>query len=78
MNNDWIRIHLSEALEELTHTIAEIEKQPDYDEAEFRVAMEHVYNHLNTAWNSRNADPQFSDENFYIWRAFPSDIAMGP
>lgn len=81
MNKDWILFHLREGLDELTRTIAATEGKPDYDEIEFEIAMAHLYNHLNTAWNSRNADAgrttKCSDEDFYAWRAFPSDISMG-
>lgn len=80
MNKNWISFHLREALEELTRTIAAIETEPQYDEVEFGTAMGHLYNHLNTAWNSRNVDAkrtaECSDEDFYEWRAFPSDISM--
>lgn len=81
MNKDWILSHLREGLEELARTIAAIEAEPDYDEIEFEIAMAHLYNHLNTAWNTRKVDPEriaeCSDEDFYAWRAFPSDISMG-
>lgn len=82
MNKDWILFHLREGLEELSRTIAVIEAQTYYDEIEFEIAMAHLYNHLNTAWNSRKVDPEraakCSDEDFYTWRAFPSDIPMRP
>jgi hypothetical protein len=81
MNKDWILFHLREGLEELTRTIAAIESNPAYDEIEFEIAMAHLYNHLNTAWNSRQVDRErterCSEKDFYAWRAFPSDIPMG-
>jgi len=82
MNKVWIQFHLREALEALIDTIAKIEADPDYDETNFEVEMAHLYNHVNTAWNSRNADAQClgkpsSAEAFYRWRAFPSDLPMG-
>ena len=81
MNKDWIAFHLREGLDELTRTIAAIEERQDFEETEFEIAMAHLYNHLNTAWNSRNADPErtakCSDEDFFAWRAFPADIQMG-
>ncbi len=81
MNKDWIAFHLREGLDELTRTIAAIEERRDFEESEFEIAMAHLYNHLNTAWNSRNADDErtarCSDEDFFAWRAFPADIQMG-
>jgi hypothetical protein len=81
MNKGWILFHLREAHEELTRTIAKIDTAPTVDEIEFEIALAHMYNHLNTAWNSRAAsDEQIAaqtDDDFYTWRAFPADIAMG-
>jgi hypothetical protein len=81
VNKLWIAGHLEEAVEELQRTLREME-DPEYSELDFRVAMAHAYNHLNTAWNSRNRSPERvanqTDEEFYRWRAFPSDIDMGP
>jgi len=49
MNHEAILFHLREAKEELDGLIAEIAKEPSYDIGEFRVAMGHLYHHLNTA-----------------------------
>jgi hypothetical protein len=80
VNKEWIALHLAEAQEELERTLRELQR-PDYSEVEFQVAMAHAYNHLNTAWNSRNRSPERvakqTDEEFYRWRAFPTDIDMG-
>ena len=81
MNRNWILFLLREGLKELTQTIAAIESNPAYDEINFGIAMAHLYGHVNTAWNSRSVDPErtswCSDDDFYAWRAFPSDIPMG-
>ena len=80
MNRDHISFHLREAREELERTIAEIEAEPDYDFAEFLVAMSHLYHHINTAWNGRDASPQrvaeSTDLDFMRWRQFPNDIDL--
>ena len=81
MNKNWIVFHLREGLEELIGTIAAIESKPDYDEIEFEIAMAHLYNHLNTAWNSRNATPdqtaECSDEDFYAWTREQAALLVG-
>jgi hypothetical protein len=80
MNRDHVIFHLREAREELERTIAKIEAEPDYDVGELLVAMMHVYHHLNTAWNGRDASIQraiaCSDEDFAEWRRFPVDIDL--
>jgi hypothetical protein len=80
MNHKVVLFHLREAKEELDQTIAEIASQPDYDSAEFRVAMSHLYHHLNTAWNGRDqTDEQFkicTDLDFARFRKFPQDADL--
>lgn len=81
MNKGLILSHLREAHEELTRTIATIDNSQAVDEIELEIALAHMYNHLNTAWNAREvSDQQFaaqSEEDFYRWRAYPADISMG-
>ena len=80
MNKQWILFHLEEALEEIEKTIQEIQSEPEYDEPVFSVAIEHLYHHVNTAWNSRNSSDEettdSNDINFNTWRQFPKDIDL--
>ncbi|HET6424085.1 MAG TPA: hypothetical protein VFG20_10405 [Planctomycetaceae bacterium] len=81
MNREWVQFHLQEALDELTSMISAIDKDVDYTEAELDIALTHIYNHINTAWNSRNVPAidvaEHTDADFYEWRGFPKDIQMG-
>jgi hypothetical protein len=80
MNRDWVLHHLAEASEELNRTIDEIHRAGDYDDAEFGVAIAHIYHHLNTTWNSRDATDErvrkVSDADFKSWSAFPKDVLI--
>jgi hypothetical protein len=79
MNKRVILFHLNEAKEELDRTIQEIGKNGEYDVAEFRVAMSHLYHHLNTAWNGREMADDLSEERrheFDLFRKFPSNEEM--
>jgi len=80
MNKAWVIFHLKEAQEELNRTIIEIEKQDDYDFGEFVISMGHLYHHLNTAWNSKNASEaqvnNSTEDDFFTWRRFPKDIEI--
>ena len=71
---------MREAYEELGCTIAEIEGAADYGSGEFLVAISHVYHHLNTAWNARDASEaavrEVSAEDFKRWSAFPDDVVL--
>lgn len=78
MNREWVLFNLREAAEELNRTISDIERTPDYGDAEFSVAIQHLYHHVNTAWNGRDASPErataCAEGDFDVWRQFPTDI----
>ena len=80
MNRDAILFHLREAKEELDRTIAEIESDSSYEFPEFQIAMSHLYSHLNTAWNGKDASAErhseCSQNDFDTWRKFPSDADL--
>lgn len=75
MNKEYVLWNLREAAEELERTIEAIEKDPNYDREEFRVAMSHLYQHINTAWNARDATKEqaaeCAEEDFEKWRSMP-------
>ena len=77
MNRDHVLFHLQEAKEELDRTIGELTTMAEYASEEFLVAMGHLFHHLNTAWNGRNASPDrtAAEEkvDFDAWRKFPSN-----
>ncbi len=79
MNMHHIKFQLNEALEQLQDTLSSINNS-EIDEVQFRLEMEHLYHHLNTAWNGRNATMTETDEcgrdNFEKWRMFPNDIDL--
>ncbi|RTL50126.1 MAG: hypothetical protein EKK46_13740 [Rhodocyclaceae bacterium] len=78
MNREHLLFHLGEALEELSRTKDQCQKDIDYSEGELFLAMQHLYHHLNTAWNGRSLSPdrvaQSIDQDFNTLGAFPSDI----
>jgi hypothetical protein len=72
--------NLREGKEELDRTIAEIEGSSDYDDPEMWVAISHLYEHLNIAWNARHASEydvrECSQANYERWRRMPGDIVF--
>ncbi len=78
MNTEFILFHLQDAKEELDNLIEEMLKQSDYSEGSLSAAMQHIYHHINTAWNGRNSLPneEETEEMFYKRRKFPSDIDL--
>ena len=80
MNKPYVLWNLKEAREALDQLVADIEADADYDYGEFRVDMEHLYHHINIAWNARDAAAEITDvcsqEDFDRWRQFPRDIEL--
>ena len=80
MNKDYILWNLKEAKEELDSTIRKIETDSSYGHGEYMVAMQHLYHHINTAWNAQDTvesdAAECTQENFAAWRQFPSDLDM--
>ena len=80
MNKAYVLYNLKKAKEELDKTINAIEKDPKYDYGEYIVAMTHLYHHINTAWNARDANQkeadECSEENFKAWRQFPAELLL--
>lgn len=80
LNKPYVLFHLQEAKEELDRTIQDLRTDPDYDIGEYRVVMEHLFHHINTAWNARSVSDEraaeCSDEDFRAWRQFPSDMEV--
>jgi hypothetical protein len=80
MTRDYVLWNLREAAEALTGLIAEMEGNPEYDQGQFELDLNHVYHHINTAWNARNASRDrteaCTEQDFQDWRQFPTDIDM--
>jgi hypothetical protein len=78
MNKHHTEFHLKEAFEQLQETLSSFSIKTD--DVELELEMEHLYHHLNTAWNARNATEQETTEcnknNFNKWRQFPKDIDL--
>jgi hypothetical protein len=84
MNKDYVLDNLNEAHKALGDLIADMKSDPEYEYGNYVVDIAHVYHHLNTAWNARDASKvaadKCSEEDFYRWRQFPSteEIYLGP
>jgi hypothetical protein len=80
MNRDWLLFHLKEARDELSRTVDEIERDPEFDEGQLRIALAHLYHHANTAWNSPSATKdeveKQSDAEWDKWGAFPENFDL--
>jgi hypothetical protein len=79
MNKQWVLFHLTEALEELQKLTSTLASEAVSSE-EFEIAIEHVYHHVNTAWNSRSISDEEArehrDSDFVNWRQFPKGLNL--
>ena len=80
MNRDQILHHLKEARDAIDTTIGAIQADAEYEFGNYWVDMQHIYHHINTAWNSRDASPTeiaaSTDADFTRWSALPADLPM--
>ncbi len=80
MNKDYALFHLREAQETIGKLISEIGSDPEYEYGNYVVDKSHIYHHVNSAWNGRDATPReadvCSDEDFQRWRQFPTDLEI--
>ena len=79
MNTEHTLFHLKEALEQLQKTISSLESE-ELHQVELKLDLEHLYHHLNTAWNARNSTNEEAREcsatNFKMWGQFPADLDL--
>jgi hypothetical protein len=84
MNKDYVLYNLEHAHKALGKLIADMKSNRPYEYGEYVVDIAHVYHHLNTAWNARDATKtaadKCSEEDFFRWRQFPpeDEIYLGP
>lgn len=80
MNARFIASQLSEAEEELRSLVAKVDSGEELSFEAFHVAIAHIYHHLNSAWNGRNANDQqwreCTDLDFATWQQFPRDLPL--
>jgi hypothetical protein len=80
MNRKAVVLHLKEAKEELDKTILQLENNRRFGAESLLVSMSHLYHHLNTAWNGREASAErhreCSQRDFDRWRKFPRNADL--
>ena len=65
---------LEDAMEHLGNLIAEIQNDPEYDDANLRIDLGHIYSHLNRAWHRRNKSGDISETEWVEASRFPNDL----
>ena len=79
MDKDYLLFNLAEAKEAIEKLIENINKDSEYDVAEYRVEMQHIYWHMNSAWNGKDFDvkrDQLTDELYEKFIQYPKDLEL--
>lgn len=63
---------LEDALEHLRKLIEDVEQTSDYEEADLRIDLGHVYAHLNRAW--RRSSKALPEDAWESASRFPDDL----
>ena len=79
MIKNYALFNLQEAKEAIEQLMADMQSDPDYDQANYTVDMQHIYWHINSAWNGRDFDSSKSAltaERFDTFIQFPADLSL--
>jgi hypothetical protein len=73
---EWsgLMYELEDASEHLKVLISEMENDPEFDEIDFKVQLQHIFSHLNRAWHRRKFDRKISEEEWMAASRFPDDL----
>jgi hypothetical protein len=78
LNKEFIAFNLREAAESALKIVADLQNDSDYEIGNFWVDMEHLYEHLNCAWNARfSTDAEAracSEQDYERWSRLPDDL----
>jgi hypothetical protein len=78
LNWDIIGPNIADAREELQRIEACIQSGKRMSEVEFQILMQHIYHHLNFAWNARHWTTkryaQLTGKDFKVGGRLPEDL----
>lgn len=72
----WLALvyELEDAQKHLTSMIANMNSDADYDEANLRIDLGHVFSHLNKAWHRREKADGLDEVDCLAASQFPTDL----
>lgn len=79
MNKKFITYNFQDIQEEVEIVIRRAQAG-QLSHEEFYKSIQHIYHHLNIAWNARSTEPEvvfdLDDERMDEWKEFPKDIKL--
>jgi hypothetical protein len=79
VQKEYALFNLKEAKEAIEQLMAEMEADSEYEIGNYRVDMQHLYWHINSAWNGREFDmatQELKDGMYEAFIQFPKDLAL--
>jgi hypothetical protein len=80
MNKNFVSWNLEEATEAISAILTALKDDAEYDYPEYWVDMRHLYDHINVAWNARDATEEQATackaEDYNRWGQLPQDLPM--
>ncbi|MBN2194832.1 MAG: hypothetical protein JW751_18595 [Polyangiaceae bacterium] len=73
---EWSRFldQLDEARVHLEELVLRLDEEGYCDEAWLRVALGHIYAHLNRAWHARSHTDEVTEALWLLFSQFPADV----
>jgi hypothetical protein len=73
---EWVGLmyELEDAREHLDNLIAEMMRDPEFDEESFKVQLGHIHAHLNRAWYRRQLERDITENEWATASQFPNDL----
>ncbi|WP_395005497.1 hypothetical protein [Undibacterium sp.] len=73
---EWagLMYELEDASEHLSVLISEIENDPEFDETDFNIQLQHIFSHLSRAWHRRKFDREISELEWVVASKFPIEL----
>ncbi len=78
MEKDYAIFNLTEAKAAIEQLLAEMQSDPEYDIGNYQVDMQHVYWHINCAWNGKGFNmttDTLTDTLYQSFIQYPTDLA---
>jgi hypothetical protein len=79
VQKEYALFNLKEAKSAIEQLISEMEADAEYDIGDYLVDIQHLYWHINSAWNGREFDlasQQLTDGMYEAFIQFPKDLAL--
>ncbi len=79
MEKDYAIFNLTEAKDAIEQLLSEMQSDADYDIGNYQVDMQHIYWHINSAWNGKGfnmTSDTLTDALYESFIQYPTDLTL--